>query len=72
MPVTEKFWTGKVPNHDDFGSAIGGVFIDGATIHGPWAIMNTISHKVHGRGLGTGLGQRYEYQEGGRWLKTGG
>ncbi len=37
--------------------------IDGRTCYGPWAVMCDLCHVVHGVGLGTGSGQRYEPQE---------
>lgn len=35
-------------------------FIDGKTIHGPWGIMCEACHRIHGVGLGTGRGQKYD------------
>jgi hypothetical protein len=31
---------------------------DAATVHGPWANMCALHFRVHGRGLGLGVGQR--------------
>lgn len=46
--------------------------IDGATRMGPWAVMCPTCHGKFGRGLGTGLGQRYGKTAEGRWLKVAG
>jgi hypothetical protein len=62
-------WTGKVPHVDDFGDDIDDVFIDGATIYGPWAYMTPKSHAQYGRGLGIGRGQMYR-NNAGQWLKV--
>ena len=37
-------------------------FVDGATKHGPWAIMDRNCHKKIGRGFGLGRGQRYDLE----------
>jgi hypothetical protein len=39
-----------------------GVFIDGATVYGPWAIMCRPCHVTQGRGSGTGRGQIYNLE----------
>ena len=53
-----------------------GVMVDGKTVHGPWANMCWSCWKRHGitrdNSLGQGIGQRYEHQSDGRWLKTAG
>jgi len=36
-------------------------FVDGATMMGPWALMCPKCFSSYGRGLGTGLGQMYNY-----------
>jgi len=69
------YWSSPVGDKDDFGRAIGSEIIDGKTCHGPWALMTPDSwRKMGGTGgrLGTGLGQRYQLQADGRWLKTEG
>lgn len=67
------FWTGPVPQRDDFGQRIDRVFIDGVTRMGPWAIMVPWSWGLYGVGkLGTGMGQRYEKQPDGMWMKVEG
>ena len=68
----KKYWLSDVPSRDDFGEPIREVFIDGATIHGPWGIMTPQSHDIYGRGLGEGLGQKYLKQANGKWLKVEG
>lgn len=65
------YWCGEIGPHDDMGNPIGDTFIDGATGRG-WAIMSPSTHRMYGRGLGTGLGQKYERQADGRWLKVEG
>ena len=62
-PVIKKRWLGGVP---DACEVCGGdwlrqkYFYDAATKLGQWAIMCGACHKQHGRGLGTGLGQKYD------------
>jgi len=63
------YWCGDVPIHDNFGMPIGNVFVDGATIAGPWALMSPASYRVHGRGLGLGRGQCYVRENDGRYYK---
>ncbi len=46
-------------------------FVDGATRHGPFAIMCLTCHKTEGTGLGKGKGQRYELKDG-TYVKTAG
>lgn len=68
-----RYWTGSIRQKDDFGLSVGDTFIDGKTIHGPWAIMTPSSWRSHGVGrLGTGYGQKYKKQSDGRWLKIEG
>jgi len=69
----QRYWIGTVPERDDFGNKLGDVFIDGSTIMGPWAIMTPETWARVGRGqLGTGIGQKYQRQADGRWLKVEG
>ena len=35
-------------------------FVDGKTIHGPWALMCIECYPDHGVGLGVGKGQSYD------------
>jgi hypothetical protein len=68
----KRCWSGAVPLQDDFDKTIVASFIDGATIRGPWAIMTLESFKLYGLGLGLGVGQKYQLQDDGRWLKVAG
>jgi hypothetical protein len=72
MNNSGKYWQGSINANDDFDQPITDVFIDGVTSFGPWAIMNFTSFRRYGRGLGTGLGQKYEKQSDGRWLRVEG
>lgn len=71
-PVT---WMGVVvPTCDTCPRPIVSVFYDMKTKQGPWGCLCT-DCAFHGDGvaqLGTGLGQRYEKQADGKWIKTGG
>lgn len=40
------------------------IIVDGKTTQGPWAWMCVEDHKIHGVGLGTGKGQKYQIIEG--------
>lgn len=74
-----KTWSGTPPTHCDICNrnlvAIG-VFVDGRTAFGPWAMMCDCCHNDNGGRLGVGFGQRYLLVEtGGKvWTKveTGG
>jgi len=67
------YWCGPSPDKCQISNKpITDTFIDGATTLGGWAIMHPDAYVQHGRGLGTGLGQRYERQPDGRWLKVEG
>ena len=37
-------------------------WVDGVTMMGPWGNMCPACHRSHGRGLGTGKGQKYDCQ----------
>jgi hypothetical protein len=65
-------WIGRVPPVCQLcGRALPTTFVDGATAHG-WAFMDLACHATHGRGLGIGLGQRYERQDDGAWVRVDG
>lgn len=66
------YWLSDVGVDDDFNVPVVDTIIDGATVHGPWALMTPESHARYGRGLGTGLGQKYVKQDDGKWLKVEG
>lgn len=70
----EKEWLGDRPTECDVCmTELKGVFVDGATKRGMWAIMCPGCHRRVGTGLGTGRGQMYTLDEkSGRWLKTQG
>lgn len=71
--MSKKKWIGKVPLEDDFGGIIVGTFYDGKTVRGYWAIMNITNFGAYGVGLGTGLGQKYQWDEkDGNWYKIDG
>ena len=72
MGKHSRYWHGQVETTDNFGNSIDDIFIDGATTFGPWAIMSPASFRRYGKGLGTGIGQKYVKQHDGLWLKTEG
>lgn len=75
VPSTLEFYsdlTGPNPHIlcDFCRQPISRVMVDGKTEAGPWALMCLECHFNNGCGLGTGKGQRYEYQaDSGRWAK---
>jgi hypothetical protein len=66
-----KQYIGRPPAKDDWGSPITTAFIDGRTIWGPWAIFTPRHWALYGlaQPLGTGVGQRYNKNPDGRWIK---
>lgn len=69
------YWCGAIGREDDFGARITNEFIDGKSNMGPWGIFSPSSwarHSGTGGKLGMGLGQRYQKQPDGRWLKVEG
>ena len=69
----KKYWMSAAPvNCDWCGSKIGKTFVDGKTTTGQWGCLCPSCHKKMGGRLGTGLGQQYEKQADGKWLKTKG
>jgi len=72
--MQKKYWMGTAPTQcQTCSSPIESVFFDARTPAG-WACMCEQCQKF-GPGLGktgTGLGQKYELQEDGKWLKTEG
>jgi hypothetical protein len=54
-------WFGEKPTKCQVcNKPLKGSFIDGATVDGPWAIMDVSCWRLKGRGLGIGRGQRYD------------
>ena len=73
LKVSKVHWIGKAPDRCQMcPTEIHDLFIDGKTIHGPWAILCENCHERIGTGLGTGRGQQYELQPNNSWLKTAG
>ena len=66
------YWLSAVNNCDICNKPLVDKMVDGKTQMGPWALMCLPCHSKQGGQLGLGLGQRYEKQLGGRWLKTAG
>lgn len=70
--TTIKEWKGPAPSYCDVCcKPIDKTFIDGKTVHGPWANMCSECHSHIGVGLGTGKGQKYE-RDGIKWVKVEG
>ena len=68
-----KYWVSQVGTTDDFDRPYGTTMYDAKTVFGPWACMSEESYRKSGIGrLGTGLGQKYEKQTDGKWLKVDG
>lgn len=68
-----RYWSGPVPEKDDFGMTIKDEFVDGKTKRGPWGFMTPMAWRTFGVGfLGLGRGQLYRKQKDGRWLKVEG
>ena len=66
------YWLSAVNNCDLCGTPHFNVLVDGKTKMGPWALMCLKCHAANGGKLGLGLGQKYQIQPGGRWLKIAG
>jgi len=66
-------WSGHAPDRCDLCRVpIQNTFVDGKTNMGPWASMCPDCHDAHGVGLGTGMGQKYQKQPNGEWIKVEG
>lgn len=72
MRPGQLYWHGTTPEACDIcKQALKAVFVDAKTRNGPWGMLCPGCHRVHGVGVGTGLGQRYVRQQSdGRWMKT--
>ena len=69
----DRVWMGGVPVCDFCQNAPSSAFVDGATSQGPWANMCWPScYLKYGRGIGPGLGQKYEHRADGKWHKVEG
>ena len=69
----QRYWMGSTPKCDFCGAVDLKEFVDGKTVHGPWAIICTnYKCKMNMVGLGTGQGQRYVLQDDGQYLKVEG
>ena len=56
-----KQWMSPIPTECDICYAkIGDIFYDAKTIYGPWGCLCEKCFKLHGVGLGIGLGQKYD------------
>lgn len=72
------YWMGEVPKQCQLsGRAITTTFVDGrvpplSSRVGSWACMHPVYFRQLGGKLGLGMGQRYERQPDGRWLKVEG
>jgi hypothetical protein len=63
--MEKRLWSGSPQSCDICKSdSVKEVFIDGATYQGPWAILCLKCFAMHGVGLGTGKGQKYELSNG--------
>ena len=71
----KQYWMSPLDDTDDFGQPYNGIMIDGKTKFGPWANMSEKAWALYSgtKGkLGLGLGQKYQKQPDGRWLKIEG
>jgi hypothetical protein len=68
------YWSGNHERCDICDKRIGTIMYDTRIppAGGAWACVCPDCFSMQGCRLGTGLGQRYELQEDGRWLKTAG
>jgi hypothetical protein len=67
------YWRGPMHRTDHFGIPYRNTMIEGRTKMGPWANMTEESWRHFGVGqLGDNLGQKYQRQTDGRWLKIEG
>jgi hypothetical protein len=64
-----KIWMGST-KCDICGCECKKELIDGATREGPWAVMCPKCHRIHGCGLGSGVGQKYVRNLYGEFIKV--
>ena len=64
-----KTWMGST-TCDFCGKTCEKELVDGLTQIGGWAVMCPKCHKIHGCGLGTGLGQKYVKDTNGDFVKV--
>jgi hypothetical protein len=58
--MVAKKWIGNKPVNCDYCKApLEGHFVDGAIYTGQWGILCDTCHQAFGKGLGLGIGQRY-------------
>ena len=70
--MTETYWLSPLDDACQItGEPLKGVMYDAKTPLG-WANIGQAAFDHFGCRLGLGLGQKYELQADGRWLKTGG
>lgn len=72
VSVVQKFWCGEPDPCDICSKPFTTRFTDGRTSSGQWANACVPCAKSYGMKLGQGIGQQYDKQPDGRWLKTGG
>lgn len=73
MDPSPRYYAGDPERCDMNACELTVTFFDAATHSGRWANMCPECFRVYGRGqLGQGLGQKYERQDDGRWLKVEG
>jgi hypothetical protein len=65
--MAESFWNRPVPERSSFGGVIVDEFVFGLTDHrGNTGFMTPEEYTIHGRGMGSGRGERYKKSEG-KW-----
>lgn len=69
---TKVYWLSAVNNCEICGTPHRDKMVDGKTRMGPWALMCLPCHANNGGRLGLGIGQKYQKQPNGRWLKIKG
>ena len=71
--IKERIWCGSKPKCDICGAEIKDKFFDAKTTHRMWALMCVGCFKKNGVGVGTGMGQFYQFRESdGKFVKKGG